>query len=89
MNRILQQMPAGPEEKLNIHTLIINSDKEIIAYAEIGGFENGIEAEISQNVLGDNPLSYKYIDGELIKNANYISPTDTVKTVDEQIQRLL
>lgn len=23
-------MPAGPEEKLNIHTLIINSDKEII-----------------------------------------------------------
>ncbi len=69
--------------------ILLNSDKEIIAYAEIGGFENGIEAEISQNVLGDNPLSYKYIDGELIKNANYISPTDTVKTVDEQIQSIL
>lgn len=34
----------------------------------------GIEADIPQGVLADNPLSYKYIDGDFIKNPDYKPP---------------
>lgn len=66
----------------------INNNNEIVAYAIIGTLENGIECIIPDSVLNDNPLSYKYIDGEFVKNPDYKPPTEIVKTVDEQINEI-
>ena len=68
--------------------ILINANSEITAYAIVGNFENGITVEIPDSVLNDNPLSYKYIDGEFVKNPDYKPPTETVKTVDEQINEI-
>ena len=54
--------------------ILINTKNEITAYATIGTFDNGIDCIIPNSVLNDNPLSYKYIDSEFVKNAEYKAP---------------
>ena len=54
--------------------ILINTKNEITAYATIGTFDNGIDCIIPDSVLNDNPLSYKYIDGEFVKNPDYKQP---------------
>ena len=61
--------------------ILINSKNEITAYATVGSFDNGIDCTIPDSVLNDNPLSYKYIDGEFVKNPDYKPPTPP-ETVD-------
>ena len=68
--------------------IAINSNNEIIAYAIIGTIDGGIDCVIPDSVLNDNPLSYLYLNGEFIKNTDYTPPTETVKTVDEQIEEI-
>ena len=59
----------------------INNNNEIVAYASIGTLGNGIECIIPDSVLNDNPLSYKYIDSNFVKNPDYKPPTPP-ETVD-------
>ena len=68
--------------------ILINANSEIISYAIVGSFENGITVEIPDSVLNDNPLSYLYQNWQFIKNADYNPPTETEKTVDEQIEEI-
>lgn len=66
----------------------INNNNKIVAYASIGTLGNGIECVIPESVINDNPLSYLYLNGEFIKNTDYKPPTETEKTVDEQIEEI-
>ena len=68
--------------------ILINDKSEIISYAIVGNFENGITVEIPDSILNDNPLSYLYQDWRFVKNANYSPPTETEKTVDQQIEEI-
>lgn len=68
--------------------IVINDKNEIISYAKIGGIGGGITVEIPDSVLNDNPLSYLYLNGEFEKNADYKTPTETEKTVDQQINEI-
>ena len=54
--------------------ILINSKNEITVWCEVGSFDNGIDCTIPDSALSDNPLSYKYIDGEFVKNAEYKPP---------------
>ena len=54
--------------------ILLNSKNEITSCATVGSFDNGIDCTIPDSVLSDNPLSYKYIDGEFVKNADYMPP---------------
>jgi len=54
--------------------ILINNKNEITAWCTVGSFDGGIECVIPDSVLSDNPLSYKYIDGEFVKNAEYKPP---------------
>ena len=62
----------------------LNNDGEITGYAVIGNI-NGIEVEIPQSVLNDNPLSYKYTKGKFVKNADYKPPEPPEITDVEQM----
>ena len=68
--------------------ILINANSEIISYAIVGSFENGLTVEIPDSVLNDNPLSYLYLSGDFVKNTGYTPPTETVKTVDQQIEEI-
>ena len=68
--------------------IAINNNNEVVAYAVIGTLGNGIECIIPDSILNDNPLSYLYLNGEFIKNTGYTPPTETVKTVDQQIEEI-
>lgn len=68
--------------------ILINEKSEIIAYATVGGIIDSITVEIPESVLQDNPLSYKYENGEFIKNSDYKPPTEIIKTVDQQIEEI-
>ena len=68
--------------------ILINDKNEIISYAKIGGIIGGITVEIPDNVLNDNPLSYLYKNWQFVKDLDYNSPTETVKTVYEQIEEI-
>ena len=61
--------------------IIINDKKEITTVATIGTVGGGIDCVIPDDVLNDNPLSYKYIDGNFVKNPDYKPPTPP-ETVD-------
>lgn len=54
--------------------ILINSKTEITAWCTVGSFDGGIDCTIPDSVLSDNPLSYKYIDGEFVKNPDYKPP---------------
>lgn len=54
--------------------VLLNDKSEIISYAIIGDIK-GINCIIPDDVLNDNPLSYKYTKGKFIKNADYGKPT--------------
>ena len=68
--------------------ILLNDKNEIISYAKIGGISGGITVEIPDSVLNDNPLSYLYQNWQFVKNPDYKPPTETVKTVDEQINEI-
>ena len=70
--------------------IIINGKHEVLTWCIVGSFDSGIDCVIPDSVLNDNPLSYKYIDGEFIKNPDYKPPTppETEKTVDQQIEEI-
>jgi len=51
--------------------ILINEKNEITAYATVGTFDGGIDCIIPESVLNDNTLSYKYINSEFVKNAEY------------------
>lgn len=54
--------------------ILLNDKSEITAYATVGSFNGGIDCTIPDSVLNDNPFSYKYIDGEFVKNPDYKPP---------------
>lgn len=54
--------------------ILKNEKSEITAYATVGSFDGGVDCTIPDSVLNDNPFSYKYIDGEFVKNAEYKPP---------------
>ena len=62
--------------------ILINSKNEITAYAIVGSFDDGVDCTIPDSVLNDNPLSYKYIDGEFVKNTEYTPPEPPLSEVD-------
>ena len=63
------------EQILKANTeLKLNDKNEITAYATVGSFDGGVDCTIPDSVLNDNPLSYKYIDGEFVKNVEYKPP---------------
>lgn len=51
--------------------ILLNDKNEIISYAIVGGIEGGIEVEIPEEILGGNPISYKYEKGKFSKITNY------------------
>lgn len=61
--------------------LEINDKSEIIQYAELGGLDNSVECEIDS--LPDDfynnfePRFYLFKNGEIIKNPDYVEPSDT------------
>ena len=61
--------------------IIINGKHEVLTWCTVGSFDGGIDCTIPDSVLNDNPLSYKYIDGEFVKNPDYKPPTPP-ETVD-------
>ena len=61
--------------------ILLNANNEVISYATVGSFEGGIDCVIPDSVLNDNPLSYKYIDSNFVKNPDYKPPTPP-ETVD-------
>lgn len=74
--------------------VLINDKHDIIAYATVGSFDGGVDCVIPDSVLNDNPLSYKYIDGEFVKNPDYkppeppeppLSETDLLKAQNKAI----
>lgn len=62
--------------------ILLNDKNEITACATVGSFNGGIECVIHDSVLNDNPLSYKYIDGEFVKNPDYKPPEPPLSEVD-------
>ena len=68
--------------------ILLNDKNEITAYAVIGGFQGGIDVTIPESALHDNPLSYKYIGGEFVKNPDYKPSAETEKSVDQQIEEI-
>ena len=54
--------------------IVTNEKNEITAWCIVGSFDDGIECVIPDSVSNDNPLSYKYIDGEFVKNPEYKPP---------------
>ena len=68
--------------------ILINDKNEIIAYAKVGSIIGGITVEIPESILNDNPLSYLYQNWQFVKNPDYKPPTETEKSVDEQINEI-
>ena len=68
--------------------ILINANSEIISYAIFGSFDGGITVEIPDSVLNDNPLSYLYKNWQFVKNPDYKPPTETEKSVDQQIEEI-
>ena len=70
--------------------ILINNKNEIISFATIGGFENGIEVDnIPENFLVTfKPLEYKYENNQIFLNESYseeIDIPDKPTTVDNSI----
>ena len=63
--------------------ILINKNNEITAYATVGTFDSGIDCTMPDIVLNDNPMSYKYIDGEFVKNPDYKPPTPPAPQLSE------
>ena len=63
--------------------ILLNDKNEITACATVGSFNGGIDCTIPDSVLQDNPLSYKYIDGEFVKNAEYKPPEPPAPPLSE------
>ena len=55
--------------------ILINNKNEITAWCTVGSFDDGVDCTIPDSVLADNPLAYKYINREFVKNADYGKPT--------------
>ena len=53
--------------------IVVNKYGEIIAFASDGTYTKGIAVEIPNNVLVDNPLSYKYTEKSLYKKQQHIT----------------
>lgn len=60
--------------------ILVNSDNEIISFAIVGGFENGIEVESYPNDFVNNfkPRYYLFEDNEIIVNKDYKEDTDEI-----------
>ena len=54
--------------------ILLNANNEVISYATVGSFDGGVDCTIPDSVINDNPLSYKYIDSEFVKNTEYTPP---------------
>lgn len=63
--------------------ILLNDKNEIISYAIVGGIVGGAEAEIPENVIADNPLSYKYENGSFVKNAEWLPPEKPLSEMEE------
>ena len=63
--------------------IIINGNHEVLTWCIVGSFDSGIDCTIPDSVLNDNPLSYKYIDGEFIKNPDYKPPEPPAPPLSE------
>ena len=63
--------------------ILINQNNEITAYAIVGSFDDGIDCTMPAIVLNDNPFSYKYIDGEFVKNTEYKPPEPPAPPLSE------
>lgn len=59
--------------------ILINSKNEILSFAIIGGFENGIEVDNIPDDFINNfkPLKYKYENKQISLNNNYSEEVDT------------
>lgn len=78
----------------------INNNNEIIGYAFIGGFENGIELDdniVPQDFLQNyKPKYYLYQNERIVVNTNYeeksntsyIPPMTTSNTSDEELRKM-
>ena len=62
--------------------ILINDKNEITACCTVGNFDGGVDCTIPDSVLNDNPLSYCYIDGEFVKNAEYKLPEPPLSEVE-------
>lgn len=65
----------------------VNDKSEIISYTIVGTFKNGIEIDIPKAVVNDNPLTYKYENGEFIKLPEIIHPPST--SIDDIVSALV
>lgn len=63
--------------------ILLNEKNEIISYAVVGGIEGGTTAEIPDEVLGDNPLSYRFENGSFAKNTEWIPPEKPISELEE------
>lgn len=64
--------------------ILVNSDNEIISFAIVGGFENGIEID---NIPGDfirnfKPRYYLFNEGQIEVNNEYKEETETFPPIE-------
>ncbi|WP_204205903.1 DUF2977 domain-containing protein [Mammaliicoccus sciuri] len=59
--------------------ILLNSNNEIISYAIVGGFDNGVDVDnIPQDFVSNfKPLKYKYENEQIILNKNYSEGVNT------------
>lgn len=78
--------------------ILINSKNEIISFAIVGGFENGVEVDnIPENfIINFKPKYYLYSEGEIEVNKNFeeeigigtpiAPPTPNIPGTDEELR---
>ncbi|WP_436894756.1 DUF2977 domain-containing protein [Mammaliicoccus sciuri] len=70
--------------------ILLNSNNEVISYAVVGGFENGIEIEEIPTNFREmfKPKLYKYIDNQIVLNNEYNENEEPPKEKNSDIEIL-